>query len=182
VENEPYLAFGECPERGENFLERETELVKTLDTTHPILTTDGGEFGKWYKAAHIGDIFGTTMYRRVYPRFIGPLFGAVEYPLAPSYFRLKEKITKFLIGDTEKEFLVIELQAEPWGEKPVSEMTEQDLEKNFSPEYFRETIEYAKETGFSEYYLWGAEWWYQQKIQGNAQYWKVAKELFAQGK
>ena len=66
VENEPYLDFGECPQRGENFLAEEIKIVKGLDKNRPILTTDGGEFGLWYKAAREGDIFGTTMYRKVY--------------------------------------------------------------------------------------------------------------------
>ncbi|MBI3685204.1 DMT family transporter [Candidatus Azambacteria bacterium] len=177
VENEPYLAFGECPHRGEQFLENEIALVKSLDPSRPVLTTDGGEFGRWYKAARQGDMFGTTMYRKVYPRVIGPTFGAIEYPLAPSYFKLKEKIVRRVIGDDTKPFLVIELQGEPWGDKPIQEMSDEEVRENFSPEYFKDVIRYAKETGFSEYYLWGSEWWYWQKIYGDPRYWDIVRNL-----
>jgi len=44
---------------------------------------------------------------------------------------------------------------------------------------FDEIIDFAKKTGFDEQYLWGAEWWYWMKTQGNDEYWNHAKELFA---
>lgn len=179
VENEPYLAFGDCPERGVRFLEQEVALVKSLDPARSILTTDGGEFGLWYKAAENGDAFGTTMYRKVYPKVIGPRFGVVEYPLAPSFFRFKEKVVRRILSDWEKPFMVIELQAEPWGPKHISQFTDAETDEIFSPEYLTETIEYAKETGFDEYYLWGAEWWYWKKKQGDERYWEIAKDLFS---
>lgn len=177
IENEPYLAFGECPARGESFLENEIALVKELDSGRQILTTDGGEFGRWYKAAAQGDIFGTTMYRRTYAKFIGPIVGPTEYPLTPSFFRFKEKIVRWVNGEWEKPFIVVELQAEPWTDKPIKELTEADLQEHFSPDYFRETLAYAMETGFSEYYLWGTEWWYWKKLQGDSRYWDIVKDV-----
>ncbi|MCR4323259.1 MAG: EamA family transporter [Candidatus Azambacteria bacterium] len=178
VENEPYLAFGDCPKRGVNFLEQEVALVRLFDATHPVLTTDGGEFGLWYKAAREGDAFGTTMYRKVYPKVIGPRFGVVEYPLAPSYFKFKEWVVRRILSDQQKPFIVIELQAEPWGPKPISQLTDAEQDDIFGPDYFRETITYAKDAGFDEYYLWGTEWWYWKKLKGDERYWDIAKELF----
>jgi len=178
VENEPYLAFGNCPVRGQDFLQKEVSLVRSLDASHSILTTDGGEFGRWYKAAEVGDIFGTTMYRRTYTNLLGPYVGATEYPLTPSFFRLKDKIVHWIIGDSRKPFIVAELQGEPWSSKSIQDMTADEVAQNFSPDYFKGVIEYAKQTGFSEYYLWGAEWWYQQKLHGNPQYWDIVKSLF----
>lgn len=178
VENEPYLAFGECPERPDGFLQSEIALVKSIDPSRPVLVTDGGEFGDWYRAAKAGDVFGTTMYRRAYPRFIGPLFGPVEYPISPAYFRFKEKLIRRLTGDHEKHFMVVELQSEPWGsvELPLLPLEEQMY--IFPIEYFRDTIRYAKETGFDEYYLWGAEWWYWLKTkQNDPRMWYEVKNL-----
>ena len=57
-------------------------------------------------------------------------------------------------------------------------MTEEDLQKNFSPEYFRNVISYAKDTGFSEYYLWGSEWWYWKKVHNDVRYWNITRDLF----
>lgn len=178
VENEPYLAFGECTARGSNFLDKEIELVKSLDPRHPVLTTDGGEFGLWAPAAKRGDIFGTTMYRKVYPRFVGPLFGVVEYPLSPNYFRIKEKITRIFTGSPGQRFIVIELQGEPWSPTPLRDASYQWQTESFSPEYFKQTVECAKATGFDEYYLWGSEWWYWMgKNHNDWRYWDVAKQL-----
>ena len=182
VENEPYLDFGECPQRGENFLAEEIKIVKGLDKNRPILTTDGGEFGLWYKAAREGDIFGTTMYRKVYSNNLNKLFGigVFEYPLNPAYFHFKRKLTRFIIKDYNKPFLVSELQAEPWATVDFRGLSVEEQFKIFGPEYFRKTIEYAQKTGFNEYYLWGAEWWYWLKEKQNEPVmWEEAKKLFS---
>lgn len=179
IENEPYLMFGERIERGKDFLEKEIETAKKIDNSRPILTTDGGEFGLWYRAAKAGDVFGTTMYRNTYTNILGWLFGNTEYPFSPGYFKLKKKIIRFLINDKEKKFLVIELQGEPWSHIALNEVSYEEQVKLFSPGYFADTIKYAKETGFGEYYLWGAEWWYYMKEKHNNNcYWEYAKNLF----
>lgn len=179
VENEPFLRFGDCPVRQKNFLDQEVVQVKTMDPTRPILITDGGEFGDWYSSARRGDIFGTTMYRKIFPKFFGSVFGVIEYPLAPSYFRVKENIIRRLADIPNKRFLVSELQAEPWGRLPLSKLPYHEQTAIFSPEYFLQTIEYAKNTGFDEYYLWGIEWWYwAREKQGDVRFWESAKMLF----
>src|SRR3989338_9100864 len=177
VENEPYLAFGECPDRPDGFLEKEIALVKSIDPSRPVLVTDGGEFGDWYRAVMAGDVFGTTMYRKVYPRFLGPIFGVIDYPIAPSFFPFKEKLVRFLTGERDKLFLAVELQGEAWGEAELHLLPLEEQFAIFPPEYFQETIEYARETGFDEYYLWGAEWWYWLKEKQNKpEMWDIAKE------
>ncbi len=133
----------------------------------------------WYKAAKKGDIFGTTMYRNVYTNLLGPLFGNIEYPISPAFFRIKEKITRFLINDYSKRFIVVELQGEPWSPIELSKISYEEQIKLFSLDYFADTIKYAKETGFDEYYLWGAEWWYYLKEKHNDNcYWNYGKILF----
>lgn len=177
VENEPFLRFGECGTVSKEILSKEIELTRSLDPKHQILVTDSGEFGLWYKAARMGDIFGTTMYRNIYINAIGWLVGNVEYPISPAYFRIKEKITRFLIKDFHKRFVVIELQAEPWSRVELPKVSVEEQLKLFSLNYFIDTINYGKETGFDEYYFWGAEWWYWMKTKHNhPEFWEVAKE------
>lgn len=171
VENEPFFPFGECSKRGKDFLSNEISLIKLLDSSRPILVTDSGELGFWLKAAKAGDIFGTTMYRRVYNKY----FGLVNYPLPPESFILKEKTIRFLINDYNKKFIVIELAAEPWMAKQIYETTIKEQFKFFDLEFFKDTINYAKATGFDEYYLWGAEWWYYLKVSGYSEIWEEAK-------
>ncbi len=182
VENEPFLLFGECPKRAKDYLEKEIALVRSQDSSRPILITDGGEFGDWYRASSLGDVFGTTMYRKVYPRFIGPALGVIEYPISPSYFRFKEKLIRSLTGEHQKRFLVSELQGEPWGKTELSLLPLEEQLRIFPPEYFKETLEYAKKAGFDEYYLWGVEWWYWLKEKhGEPEMWEIARETILGG-
>lgn len=174
IENEPFLWFGECPKRGKDFLSNEISVVKSIDGSRPILITESGELGFWPKAAKQGDIFGTTMYRRVYNKY----FGLFNYHLPPEFFSLKEKVTRFLINDYDKKFIVIELAAEPWMAKQIYETLPEEQLKFFDLEFFKNTIEYAKLTGFNEYYLWGAEWWYYLKVNGHPEIWEEAKKLW----
>ncbi len=174
VENEPFLLFGKCPARGENFLSNEITLVKSIDLAHPIIVTDSGEVGLWFRAARFGDIFGTTMYRRVYNDF----FGYVDYHLPPGFFILKEKFIRFLIGDKNKKFIVVELAMEPWLKKQLYETTTEEQFKIFDLEFFKSTVNYAKAAGFNEYYLWGAEWWYYLKVNGHPEIWNEAQKLW----
>lgn len=174
VENEPFLPFGECPKRGNGFLSNEIAIVKSVDADRPIIVTDSGEVGLWYKAARLGDIFGTTMYRRVYNDFLGNF----DYRLPPGFFILKEKLVRFFIGDKSKKFIVVELAMEPWLQKQLYETTLKEQFKFFDLEFFKDTVAYAKATGFDEYYLWGAEWWYYLKVNGHPEIWEEAKKLW----
>lgn len=175
VENEPFLDFGECPRlRGET-LDAEIALVKSLDPNHPILVTDSGEVSPWYFAAKRGDIFGTTMYRRVYHH----IFGYVDYHFPPAFFRIKTFIVRVLTGDTKKRYIVSELAAEPWLSRQIYETEPEEQFLVFNSAFFNDTIVYAKTAGFDEYYLWGAEWWYWLgKKHNNWEMWKEAKSLF----
>lgn len=180
IENEPYLAYGPCPPRPQGFLDAEIAEVKRADPTRPVLITDGGEFGTWTRAIRAGDVFGTTMYREVFPRFIGPIVGPIEYHLDPSFFRMRQKLARFLTRDYTKRFIVIELQAEPWGDALTQYLSYEKQIGLFSPEYFSDTIEYAKKAGFDEYYLWGVEWWYSLKTKYNdSRYWEEAKNIIS---
>lgn len=180
VENEPFLKFGLCPERGDDFLAKEIAVVRSVDSSRNILVTDGGEFGDWYRAVNAGDIFGTTMYRKVYPPSIGHIVGIIEYPIGTSFFRLKEKIIRAITGKHDSPFVVIELQGEPWGKYELPKLTFEEHLAIFPVSYFRTIIEYARETGFKEYYLWGAEWWYFAREHGHGEYWEEAKKLFTE--
>lgn len=176
VENEPFLAFGEgeCALSGRELLETEIALVKKLDPGTPVLITDSGELGLWFRAAKRGDVFGTTMYRRVH----NDRFGNFEYPLGPEFFRIKEKLARLLIGDFQKDFIVIELGMEPWLKRQPYETTPEEQFKVFDFAFFQDSIQYAKATGFDEYYLWGAEWWYWLKVRhNNPQFWHEARKL-----
>ncbi|HOK02951.1 MAG TPA: DMT family transporter [Spirochaetota bacterium] len=178
LENEPYLLFGECPPTDENLIKKELELVKSLDKEHQIIMTDGGEFGDWYRASSLADVFGTTLYRKVYNRF----FGEIIYPLTPEFYMLKKDIVTFLSGKKNQEFIIIELGAEPWTYRQIYEMTVEEQIDSFTIDDFKENINYALKTKFTTCYLWGCEWWFYLKTKGYSQHWDFACEIFSKGK
>lgn len=171
VENEPFLPFGECPPFSVNLLDEEIALVKKLDN-RPVIITDSGELSIWVRAAKRADIFGTTMYRWVWNQYLG----SYEYPIPPVFFRVKERLTRLFVGQ-EKPFIVIELQAEPWTHKQIYEISIEEQLKLMSFSEVKKTISYAKKTGFSDYYLWGVEWWYYLKQNDHPEYWDYFKGL-----
>lgn len=175
VENEPFLStFGHCPPLDKNFLDKELALVRLLDK-RPVIVSDSGELSIWLQAARRADIFGTTMYRTVWsPKLPGS--GYLHYPLPPSFFHLKANLIKYFTG--VKDIVGVELQAEPWGPKTIREMLPEERDVSLSIEQFKENVEYAREVGFREAYLWGAEWWYWEKLNGRPEFWNYAKTLF----
>jgi hypothetical protein len=175
VENEPYLSnyFGECPELDTDLLDKEISLVKELDS-RPIVITDSGELSLWAPAARRADIFGTTMYKRTYSQ---ALRSYITYPIGPGFFHFKKNAAD-LFAEPDK-WIVIELQAEPWGKKPYQNLSKKEMERTMDLQKFQEMIKFAQESGFNELYLWGVEYWYWEKTQNNnPEYWKEAKQLF----
>ncbi len=169
IENEPFLPFGECPTFNANFLDEEIAAVKKI-SNKPIIITDSGEFGLWFRAAKRGDIFGSTLYRYVWNR----VFGYITYPLPPSFFRLKQGLLKLFVG--QKPMIVVELQAEPWTPRALRDISLDEQFVHFNPERFEEILEYIEGTGFDTFYFWGVEWWYWLKMQGHPEIWEMAKE------
>lgn len=176
IENEPYLMFGECPTPDTDIIKSEISLAKETFPGKPILITDGGEFGTWYNAAKLGDVFGTTMYRRVH----SDTFGYFDYNLPPEFFRIKSKIVRMLTGKSDQKFIVAELAAEPWLKKYPTDTPLDEQLGYFDLNFFKSTIVYAKLAGFDDYYLWGSEWWYWMKTkQNHPEFWDYAKEILS---
>ena len=173
VENEPFFPFGECPWVDKNFLKKEIDLVKSLDPGHPIVISDSGEGSFWIQAAKLGDIVGTTMYKRVWFHQVGIY---VHYPFPPTFYWRKSQIIKKIF---DKKVIVVELQAEPWGPKLLYNSPIEEQEKTMNLEQFQQNVEFAKKTGFDRFYFWGAEWWYWLKeVQNEPEIWEEAKKLF----
>lgn len=176
VENEPFVWwFGECPKASAKLLDREIFLVRALDGERPVLLTDSGEFSLWWRMGKRADIFGTTLYRKGYIKWLG----YVKWPLPSFAYKLRAKIIKtlFRLDDV----IVIELQGEPWVPKGKSfeTMSLEEQRKGMNPEELGHSVEFAKDAGFSTLYFWGAEYWYwlKEKLGDNAMWEEVKKIL-----
>ncbi|GAI35277.1 unnamed protein product, partial [marine sediment metagenome] len=78
-----------------------------------------------------------------------------------------------------KEVICVELQAEPWGPKLLYDSPFEEQEKTINLTLFQKNIEFARKTGFKEFYLWGAEWWFWLKeAQNDPRIWDEAKKLW----
>ncbi|MDO8486366.1 MAG: glycoside hydrolase family 2 TIM barrel-domain containing protein [Candidatus Staskawiczbacteria bacterium] len=176
VENEPLFKFGECPWYDKNFLKKEVELVKSLDPTRQIIISDSGEQSLWFGAAKIGDIVGTTMYRKAWVHITDSRGFYMDFPLpAISYWR-KNQIIKKLFN---KKVINIELQAEPWVRDVFADIPLEEQGKTMNLKQFQKNIKYAKETGLNQFYFWGSEWWYWMKEKQNKpEIWNEAKNYF----
>lgn len=172
VENEALFPFGLCPLPffRTHYLREEVELVKSLDN-RPVMTTDSGEFGDWYRISKYTDLLGISMYRVIW----SPWTGQVKYYVNPGFYKVKGAIINFPLDKV----YVTELQAEPWGDKHLTILSLDEQFKSFDLNRFKNNVDFAKKSGFKEFYLWGAEWWYYLKeVKGIPSFWNYAKTLF----
>lgn len=172
VENEPFFNYGkDCPIMNKKDLRMEIQLVKNLDSK-PVVITDSGEKGDWFKAGDLADVFGTTMYRTVYnPRW----GGYITYPLPPAWYRIRAGLLQ--IVNPRKPVIGVELQAEPWFNGNVNDLTIEKHLELMDAENLEKNINYAKKTGLSEHYFWGVEWWFFMKKKNHPEFWTIIQQL-----
>ncbi len=179
VENEPLFKFGKCPAwyyKNDNFLKKEIDLVKSLDSSRQIIISDSGEQSSWFGAAKNTDIVGITMYREVWAHIADGFGFYFKSFLSPVTYWRKALLIEKIFG---KKVICIELQAEPWTNKFFEDVPLKEQSKTMNPEKFKQNIKYAKETGLDKFYLWGVEWWYWMKEKQNQpQIWDEARQLF----
>lgn len=174
VENEPFLPFfGEnCDNADTNFLRVEANLVRSFNNKR-IIMSDSGELGSWIASMQLSDIFGTTIYRKVYDKYLG----YVSYPVPPYFYGLKSDIIKNLFARSSQKTIIVELQAEPWLADGNFRSADQQADL-FKLNDFQTYANFAYRTGFDEAYLWGVEWWYYMAQNNHPQYLNFAKTLF----
>jgi len=174
VENEPlFNLFGECPKISSEFLQKEIDLVKSLDD-RPIMVTDSGELSLWSRSSRVTNVLGTTMYRVVW----NPLTGFFRHINPPAFYHSRASWVK-KHRNVEK-VIISELQAEPWAVKElfIAHVPLRDQYRGFSIEQFEKNVEFAEKTGLGEAYLWGVEWWYWlREVHGDGSYWDYAREV-----
>lgn len=170
IENEPFLDFGECPDRPKGFVKREVRTARSI-TDKTIVISDSGEWSLWGRVAKIGDMVATTIYRRVWFKELNRY---TTYPIPPSFYRFKAWIVERVFNT---KVICGELQAEPWGPVLLYDLPLEEQKKTMSFDQFKRVIEYARQTDLGEHYLWGTEWWYWLKEQGRPEFWNEVRSL-----
>lgn len=180
VENEPFWPFGECVyDFDAKGYREEVEMVRSLDSRGILTQASGeGELLSWRTTYKLGDYLGISMYRKIWYDFwkvFGGNFIYFKYPLPYWTYPIKAGI----VGVPIEKIIITELQGEPWGPGINSELSDEEKNKSMSREDFLATISYAQKAGFSDIYLWGAEWWlWEKELNNNPFYWDTAKAIF----
>ncbi|HYF96880.1 MAG TPA: hypothetical protein VD947_02465 [Patescibacteria group bacterium] len=182
LENEYFLTvFGDCPDHSKERLISEFNLVKSLDSSKPLIVTrSNNAVPSWPVGEPRSDINGASIYKRVWDKTVTQRY--FEYPV-PAWFYA------FLAGGAEittgRNTFIHELQTEAWlptNEKgrayhmnDVASIPEQN--KSLSPEQLSDRIDYAIATGMRTIDVWGVEWWYWRKeVAKDPTLWDVAKQ------
>lgn len=158
-----YCGFGEKIEISRTRLQREYRLLKQLDYARPIIMSTSNGWGVPVRAPR-PDVVGFSYYLRVYKR--GKYRNTIQSPWLHALRRL------FIW----KPVFIHELQLEPWGPKAIWEMDLTEQTKSMNLEQITYNIREAKRTGLYPIDLWGAEWWYWRKEQGDDSVWLTVKE------
>lgn len=176
VENEPLLdSFGQCPKSDKEFLQKEIDLIKSLDKNREIIISASGELASWKEEGNMSDIFGTTVYRVVW----NPIFKYIKYPIPAWFYRAKA----WFYGIDKDHAIIAELQAEPWvPQGTLANLNFREYGKSFSMDQLKANMQFAINIDFRQAYLWGVEWWYLEKTKGETQYWALVRSVFRNAK
>lgn len=175
VENEFFFKhFGECPEPDATFWDKEIELIRKLDPDRKIVLTESGELSTWLPSARRADILGTSLYKTVWNKYTG----YIHYKIPATFYRLKTAFIKLFVDDV----FVSEMQAEPWGPKVVYKISIEEQKKSMDPKKLREIIDFTRRSGYTNVYMWGVEWWYWLREQGDPSMWNEVKNILKESK
>lgn len=166
--------FGECgPAQRQRIIE-EYKLVKSI-SQKPVWMSLSDEHG-----LPVGqpwpDKFGFSVYRTVWNEKIGPVKGYITYPTPIWYHNLRREVIKLYSG---RDSFIHELQLEPWGPVGTVHMSVDEQNKSMDLRQIHDSLLFGRELGMKQIYLWGGEWWYWRKVNGDASVWDTVKsELY----
>ncbi|MCB9834480.1 hypothetical protein H6792_00400 [Candidatus Nomurabacteria bacterium] len=165
--------FGDCDyDRSNTRLQAEYDLVKSIDPEHPVRINVSNQSGIPIRKP-IGDQVGFSIYFQAH----FDLFGRTNswQFILPSYWHT---IRAGLVGLVDRrEVFVHEFQLEPWGDKPISEMTIEQQLGYIDSDEVGSRLRYLGKTGIKEAYLWGGEWWYYLKTRGEDSVWEAFRAI-----
>ncbi|MCL5733298.1 MAG: beta-galactosidase [Patescibacteria group bacterium] len=177
IENEPLFGiFGNCPPPNEDFLKKEIKLVSSLDPSRQIMITDSGELSSWMQAASLTKVLGISLYRIVW----SPQIGWWKHLYPPVYYFLHAQLVGLLF---KTHVIISELQAEPWAQNNqfITQIPFNEQTSHFTPADLKSNLKFAQKTGIKDIYIWGVEWWYYRKINGDGSYWQIGKDAIKNG-
>lgn len=163
LENESKLkTFGDCDELTLNppRIEKEFQLVKSLDSTRPVIMSTSDQYGLPIKKP-TPDLYGFSIYKTVTVPEINIKF---NYPQQPIWHGARAELINLI---QNKDVFIHELQCEPWGNKPIDKLTIDEQNETMGPAQLKYNLNYARAIGTKQIDVWGVEWWYWRQIKFN---------------
>lgn len=172
VENEPFFPFGDCPRPDPDRFEQTVRFVRLLDPEHPIQSTTSGEQALWFLRTWNIDVLGVSLYREVWNKALG----AFIFPHPPIVYEWQRILAEPFVD----EVIISELQMEPWIPEDIGSIDESidELYHIFPIEDMNTNMAFARQIGVDEIDLWGVEWWYFMRQQGEPRLWEWAQHFF----
>lgn len=174
LENEALLReFGQRPEVDRFRLNKEFNLVKTLDPSKPVIMTTSTSWGIPVRQP-IPDIIGFSYYQ---VHFNPKKLRYTTSFHTPFLHRVKGWAIRLI---HRKPSFIHELQLEPWGPANIWDMSNEEQAKSMSTDQIEKNIKLAKATGLKQIDLWGGEWWYWRKfVSGDSSVWEAVRKSIA---
>jgi hypothetical protein len=178
LENEYFLkGFGECSNYDRGRLISEYNLVKRLDSKHPIILSRSNNAQGIPINEPKPDVYAISIYKRVWDAGLTKRY--LEYPFPAWYYGFLAGWQKIHDG---REMIIHELQAEAWAPeyKTIAQISLEEQNKSLNAERLEGRFRYGEATGMREMYLWGSEYWYYRyKVLHDPSLWDVAKKEFS---
>lgn len=176
LENEYFLkAFGTCTNYSRSRLVAEYNLVKRLDPKHPIIISRSNNAIGIPVEAPTPNEFGISIYKRVWDKNVTHRY--FEYPIPAWYYAFLAEAERIFSG---RNMIIHELQAEPWPPTDMIHASQAEQAKSMNATILKNRFQYGEATGMKTIDLWGAEWWYYEKVEfHNSSDWNVARQAFA---
>ncbi len=175
LENEFFLSvFGECTDFSRDRLVQEYEMVKKIDSAHPVIVSRSNNIVGIPLRDPQPDLAAVSVYKRIWDKEY--TYRYMEYPFPAWFYSSLAGWGELLTG---RDMMIHELQTEPWLPEEYSMQTApiSEFDKTLSPERLKDRLDYAKATGIKRIDLWGVEWWYARKeARGAPSVWDTAKD------
>jgi hypothetical protein len=154
----------------------EYNLVKKLDPYHTVIIARSNNAIGTPIGKPTPDEFGVSIYKRVWDSTITHRY--FEYPIPAWYYGFLAGVEEIITG---KNTIIHELQAEPWPPTDMIHASQAEQAKSMNAKILKSRFQYGEATGMKTIDLWGAEWWYYEKVLfHNSSDWNVAQAEYAQ--
>lgn len=163
--------FGNCDAPDRERLIEEFNLVKQWDPNHKIIMSLSDQHGLPL-GQPVPDIYGFSVYRTVWNDKLPPA-GYITYPTPIWYHRARAAL---ITAIQHRPVIIHELQMEPWGPLDTKYLSIDEQNLSMSTTQVAKSFKFARQIGLKQIYLWGSEWWYWRKVQGDPSIWNAVHE------